>query len=149
MCENVAAHAWSPPNFPDSEMTESAPIGTRPLQKPSRNTPSCSSFSSVLGRAARLNFGNEPHGFTDVSTKRNSSGILLAADSTGCCSKYQSASLCHHQRTARQRRALGVQIRVVAGFAEVSGRGGILLTEACNYPNLLGLPFSLELILKA
>jgi hypothetical protein len=32
MCENVAAHAWSPPHFPDSEMTESAPIGARPLQ---------------------------------------------------------------------------------------------------------------------
>jgi len=37
---------------------------------------------------------------------------------------------------------------MVAGFAEVNGRGGILVAEACNHPNLLVLPFSLELFLK-
>jgi hypothetical protein len=35
---------------------------------------------------------------------------------------------------------------MVAGFAEVAERKEILVAEACNYPNLLVLPFRMELI---
>jgi hypothetical protein len=37
-------------------------------------------------------------------------------------------------------------IRMVAGFAEVTGREEILVAAACNHPNCLVLPFSVELI---
>jgi hypothetical protein len=35
---------------------------------------------------------------------------------------------------------------MVAGFAEVTGREEILVAAACNHPNCLVLPFSVELI---
>ncbi len=36
--------------------------------------------------------------------------------------------------------------RMVAGFAEAADRKQTLVAEACNHPNLLVLPFRLELI---
>jgi len=39
-----------------------------------------------------------------------------------------------------------LQSRMVAGFAEVIEREETLVAEACNHPNCLVLPFSLELI---
>ena len=84
MCGNVAPHAWSPPNFPHSEITakvlRSVPapyknyLATRRLAARSR--------PSVAGRRGSILVANL-YGFADVSTKLNSSGILLAADSTG------------------------------------------------------------------
>jgi hypothetical protein len=42
-----------------------------------------------------------------------------------------------------------LQIRMVAGFAEIVERKEILVAGACNHPNLLVLPFSLALIRSA
>jgi hypothetical protein len=42
--------------------------------------------------------------------------------------------------------AMRTQIRMVAGFAEVAEREEGLVAGACNHPNCLVLPFSLELI---
>jgi hypothetical protein len=39
-----------------------------------------------------------------------------------------------------------LQIRMVAGFAEVIEREGTLVAEACNHPNCLVLPFSFPLV---
>jgi hypothetical protein len=39
-----------------------------------------------------------------------------------------------------------MQIRMVAGFAEVIEREETLVAEACNHPNCLVLTFSVELI---
>jgi hypothetical protein len=39
-----------------------------------------------------------------------------------------------------------MQIRMVAGFAEVAERKDILVAGACNHPNCLVLPFSVALI---
>jgi hypothetical protein len=38
---------------------------------------------------------------------------------------------------------------MVAGFAEVAERKGFLVAGACNHPNLLVLPFRIELIRRA
>ena len=39
----------------------------------------------------------------------------------------------------------GIQIRMVAGFAEVIESEATLVAEACNHPNLLVLQFRFEL----
>ena len=40
----------------------------------------------------------------------------------------------------------GTQIRMAAGLADVIEREEALVAAACNHPNLLVLPFRLELI---
>jgi hypothetical protein len=40
----------------------------------------------------------------------------------------------------------GIQIRMVAAFAEVIESEATLVAEACNHPNCLVLPFRMELI---
>jgi hypothetical protein len=40
---------------------------------------------------------------------------------------------------------IGIQIRMVAGLADVGERKEILVAEACNHPNVPSIPFSFEL----
>jgi hypothetical protein len=39
-----------------------------------------------------------------------------------------------------------LSIRMVAGYSELIGAEQFLVAEACNHPNCLVLPFSVELI---
>jgi hypothetical protein len=38
---------------------------------------------------------------------------------------------------------------MVAGYSELVGENELLVAEACNHPNLLVMPFSLELVRAA
>ena len=84
MCGNVAPHAWSPPNFPHSEITAKV---LRSVLGPYKNhlairRLAARSRPSVAGRRGSILVA-ALYGFADVSMKLNSSGILLAADSAG------------------------------------------------------------------
>jgi len=50
------------------------------------------------------------------------------------------------ERPGYSEQQTSIQIRMVAGFAEVVEREETLVAEACNHPNCLVLPLRLELI---
>jgi hypothetical protein len=50
------------------------------------------------------------------------------------------------QRSQRLSSGSGLTIRMVAGFAGIAEGRDILVAKACNHPNLLVIPFSLEIM---